>query len=61
MTLSIENIRVLPASALELIGTSREHPEILKGSRERARELSDYLELGAGPHSKPLKHEEVTV
>ena len=49
MTLSIENIRVLPASALELIGTSREHPEILKGSRERARELSDYLELGAGP------------
>ena len=49
MTLSIENIRLLPASALELIGTSRKHPEILKGSREKARELAEYLELGEGP------------
>jgi hypothetical protein len=49
MTLSIENIRVLPTPALELIGTSREHPELPKGSREKARELAEYLELGAGP------------
>ena len=34
MTLSIENIGVLPAPALRLIGTSREHPEILKGPPE---------------------------
>ena len=34
MTLSIENIRVLPASALELIGTSRKHPELFKGPPE---------------------------
>jgi hypothetical protein len=49
MTLSIENIRVLPTPALELIGTSREHPELPKGSREKARELAEYLELRAGP------------
>lgn len=44
MTLSIENIRVLPEPALRLIGTSRKHVEILKkhlqGILEKDRALS---------------------